>query len=185
MAFEFTTESAEKAKTAIAKYPNGRQKSAVMDLLYIAQNQNNGWISTDAIQYIADFVQIPATRVHEVATFYTMYNLKPVGKHLIQVCGTTPCMLRGSEEIINVCQKILGIKVGQTTPDGLFTLMEVECLGACSNAPMMQINNWYYEDLTTQQIENIIQLLRDGREITTGSQIGRKSAEPKCLCKQN
>lgn len=158
MNFEFTKENLELAQNAINKYPSGRQSSAVMELLWIAQYQS-GWISKEVIKYIANFLQMPETRVYEVATFYSMYNLKPVGKYFIQTCGTTPCMLTGAEDILQAIQNKLGIKNGETTADGMFSLLEVECLGACANGPMMQINDDYYENLTLQSVENILDSL--------------------------
>ncbi|CAN0329516.1 unnamed protein product, partial [Chrysoparadoxa australica] len=146
--FEFTADNLEQAKKIIARYPEGFQASAVMPLLTMAQRQNANHLSVPAIEYIADMLDMPVIRVMEVATFYTMYNLDPVGKHMIEVCTTTPCWLRGSEKIVKACEKALGITVGQTTEDGMFTLKEAECLGACVNAPMCQIGDHYYEDLS-------------------------------------
>lgn len=176
MTFVFTQESMQLAKNAVAKYPEEKQRSAVMELLWIAQKQN-GWISKNIIKYIAEFLEIPETRVFEVATFYSMYNLKPIGKYFIQACGTTPCMLMGAEEIMEKIQSELGIKNGETTKDELFSLLEVECLGACSNGPMVQINDEYYEDLTPEIIAKIIENLKNGVPVKIGSQKGRNSAE--------
>ena len=159
--FKFSSQNLEKIKTIIAKYPLGRQKSAVMPLLDLAQRQNNNWINADVIKEISQILSITTREVYEVATFYTMYNTKPVGKYLVQVCTTTPCMLRESEEIVLAISNHLGISLGQTTQDGLFTLVEVECLGACSNAPVVQINDQYYEDLTPQSIKQILDDLKD------------------------
>lgn len=181
MTFTFNKESLELAKNAVIKYPQGRERSAVMELLWIAQRQNNNWIPTDAIKYIADFLQIHETRVFEVATFYSMYNLKPVGKYFIQACGTTPCMLMGAEDIMQTIKDELKIENGQSSSDGLFSLLEVECLGACSNGPMVQINDDYYEDLTPEIIKQIIQNLKQSKPVKIGSQKGRKSAETKDL----
>lgn len=153
--FHFTDKNLEKAKELISMYPKGREGSAVMSLLYLVQEQV-GWISESAMCYIADFLNVSYIRVYEVANFYTMYNLRPVGKYLIQICRTTPCWLCNSEGILNTIKEKLGIDVGETTQDKLFTIKEVECLGACVNAPVVQINNDYYENLTPQKVEDII-----------------------------
>ncbi len=153
--FSFTSENLEKAKKFIKMYPKGREGSAVMPLLYLIQEQC-GWVPRSAMCYIADMLCIPHIRVYEVANFYTMYNLKPVGKYLVQICRTTPCWLCSSEEVLDTFKKKLGIDVGETTKDNLFTLKEVECLGACVSAPVVQINNDFYENLTPQKVENII-----------------------------
>lgn len=161
--FEFNKENISKAKEIIAKYPEGRQRSAILPLLDLAQRQNGGWLSQKAIEYVADLLEIAHIRALEVASFYTMFNLKPIGKYHIQVCGTTPCWLRGAEDIMKTCSKKLGIKKGETSKDKLFTLSEVECLGACVNAPMMQINDDYFEDLTSEKIEEILnKLIKNG-----------------------
>ena len=146
--FKFTTENLAEAKSIIKKYPKKRQKSAVMPLLYLAQEQHDNWIPIAAMDYIAQLLDMTPMHVYEVANFYTMFNKQPVGKNLIQVCRTTPCMLRGAENITSICEKELGIKKGETTADKEFTLVEVECLGACVNAPIVQINEKYVEDLT-------------------------------------
>ena len=178
LSFEFTSENLLKANDYIAKYPKGKQRSAVMALLYIAQKQHDNWLPQPALDYIADFLSLPPIKVYEVATFYTMFNLKPVGKNYIQVCRTTPCWLRGADKITNTCKEKLGIDVGETTEDGKFSLIEVECLGACVNAPMVQINDHYYEDLDEKSMEKIIDNLAEGKEISIGSQIGRKCSSP-------
>ena len=177
MTFLFTQENLELAKNAVAKYPENRKKSAVMELLWIAQRQNNNWIPQEAIIYIAKFLEMPEVRVFEVVTFYSMYNLKPVGKYFIQACGTTPCVLMGSEDIMQIIKNELKISDKEMTTDGLFSLLEVECLGACSNGPMIQINDDYYEDLTPETIRKILQALKNGKPVKIGSQNGRKSAE--------
>jgi NADH dehydrogenase (ubiquinone) flavoprotein 2 len=164
----------EKAKAIIAKYPEGRERSAILPLFDIAQRQNNGWLSTPAIEHVAELLNLPYIRAYEVATFYTMFNLKPVGKHHIQICGTTPCWLRGADKIKSACQEALNIKCGETTSDGMFTLSEVECLGACVNAPMVQINDDYFEDLDAESMNMIITNLQEGKKIKVGSQIGRQ-----------
>jgi NADH dehydrogenase (ubiquinone) flavoprotein 2 len=176
--FAFTHENLEQAKVILAKYPEGRQASAVMPLLDLAQRQNGGWIPQPAMDVIADTLDMPVIRVYEVATFYTMYNLHPIGKHHVQVCTNLPCWLRGSDDVMKTCKKILGIGAGQTTDDGLFTVNEMECLGACVNAPMMQIGDDYYEDLDTDSTETILSVLKAGGAPMPGSQIGRKSCEP-------
>lgn len=154
--FSFTQENLVKAEAIIAKYPEGRQKSATLPLLDLAQRQNNGWLSVAAIEYVANFLGEPYMRVYEVASFYSMFYLKPVGKYHIQVCGTTPCWLRGAADIVKACENRLGIKCGETSEDGLFSISEVECLGACINAPVVQINDDYYENLDEQKIAEII-----------------------------
>jgi NADH-quinone oxidoreductase E subunit len=178
MTFEFNKENQEKVKEILAKYPQDRKKSAVMPLLDLAQRQNNNWISGDVIACIANIIDIPEIRVYEVATFYTMYNLKPVGKYLLQFCKTTPCMLRGIDKIIKDCKEKLGIEMDETTIDGLFTLKEVECLGACVNAPVVQINDDFAEDLTSDNFLRILEDLKAGKEFKVGSQIGRQCSAP-------
>lgn len=159
--FEFTKENLAICKGIIAKYPKGKQASAVVPLLDLAQRQNGGFVSQEVIEYIAKMLEMAPIRVQEVASFYSMINLKPVGKHHIQVCGTTPCWLRGAGDIMHSCKKILKLEgKGDTTSDGQFTLTEVECLGACVDAPVVQINDDYYENLTPQKIEEQIRKLR-------------------------
>jgi len=172
MTFEFNAENQKKVIEIIAKYPAGRQKSAVMPLLDLAQRQNQNYISRDIIEKIAAILQIPEIRVYEVASFYTMYNLKPVGKYLIQFCKTTPCMLRGIDELVKITKEKLGIRNEETTADGLFTLKEVECLGACVNAPVIQINDDYFEDLTKESFIKILDDLKNGKVVKVGSQLG-------------
>jgi NADH-quinone oxidoreductase E subunit len=176
--FEFSAESREAIRAIAAKYPDGRQASAVLPVLHVAQRQNGGWLSQAAIEATAALLDIPVIRVLEVATFYTMFNLKPVGRYHIQVCTNLPCWLRGSDCVIATCERVLGIRPGETAEDGLFTLSEVECLGACANAPMMQINEHYYEDLDEGSVESILSALRVGHRPKPGSQTGRKGAEP-------
>ena len=171
--FAFTEENLVRAQKIIAKYPAGRQASATIPLLDIAQRQSGNWLPQAAMDYVADFLKIPRVHVYEVATFYAMFNLKPVGEHFIQVCTTTPCWLRGSADIVKTCKSKLGIGLGETTPDGKFTLVEVECLGACVNAPMVQINDDYYEDLTPQTMDELLEALRAGKKPVLGSQSGR------------
>lgn len=176
--FAFTDENVKRAKKIIAKYPKGKQQSALMPLLTMAQEQHANWLPVAAMDYVADMLEIPHMRAYEVATFYTMYNLHPVGQYMIEVCTTTPCWLRGSDDIVNTCKKELGIGLNETTPDGLFTLKEAECLAACVNAPMVQVGDHYYEDLTADSIRKIIDDLRAGRMPKTGSQTARRSCEP-------
>ncbi|MBV8122420.1 MAG: NADH-quinone oxidoreductase subunit NuoE, partial [Alphaproteobacteria bacterium] len=145
--FSFTAENLDRAKQHIAKYPPGRQASAVLPLLWIAQEQSRGWLPRAAMDHVAQILDMPPIRVYEIGTFYTMFHLRPVGRYLLQACTTTPCWLRGSDNIIGACERKLGIRLGETTADGLFTLIEVECLGACVNAPVLQINDDFYEDL--------------------------------------
>lgn len=157
--FEFTKDNLSIAEKIINKYPKGCQQSAVMPLLDIAQRQNSNWIPKAAMDYIANMLDMPPIKVYEIATFYSMYNKKPVGKNLIQVCRTTPCWLNNAEGIVKACSKKLGINVGETTKDKKFTLVEVECLGACVNAPVVQINDDYYENLTEEKIKSILDKL--------------------------
>jgi NADH-quinone oxidoreductase subunit E len=176
--FAFTAENLERAKQLIAKYPPGRQASAVMPLLDLAQRQHRNWLPRAAMDAIAEMLEMPRIRVYEVATFYTMYNLAPVGEHFVQVCTTTPCWLRGSDEVVGACKRKLGVEMGETTADGKFTLIEVECLGACVNAPMMQINGDYYEDLTAESTTAVLDALAKGETPKTGPQSGRHTSEP-------
>lgn len=166
--FFFSPENEAEAKRIVAKYPKGKQASAVLPLLDMAQRQHGGWLPRAAIIYVANFLGMPEIKVFEVASFYTMFNLDPVGKYLVQLCRTTPCWLKGGEVIARVCEEYLGIKIGETTPDGLFTLKEVECLGACVNAPVMQINDDYYEDLTSENVVEILKELAAGRKPKNG-----------------
>ena len=175
--FAFTPENQERVRAIIAKYPPGRQASAVMPLLDLAQRQH-GWLPRAAVEHVADILTMPSIRVWEVATFYTMYNLRPVGKYLLQVCTTTPCWLAGSDDVVAACRRKLGIDWGGSTPDGRFTMVEVECLGACVNAPMMAINDDYYEDLDGPRTEALLDGLMRDEVRKPGSQIGRKSSEP-------
>ena len=176
--FEFSKENSERAKQIIARYPEGRQASAIMPLFDLAQRQSGGWLPRAAIESVADMLEIAPIRAYEVATFYTMYNLAPVGEHLVQVCTTTPCWLRGSSDVVSACEKHLGIKTGETTPDGKITLREVECLGACVNAPIMQIDRDYYEDLDAANAVKVLEALQAGRKPEPGSQTGRQTSAP-------
>ena len=175
--FAFTAEYAEKAKAFIAKYPAGRQQSAVMPLLDLAQRQD-GWVSRAAMEVIAEMLDMAPIRVEEVATFYTMYNRKPVGKFHVQVCTNLPCMLRGSDDVVAAAKAALGVDFGDMTQDGLFTLSEVECLGACVNAPMMQINDDYYEDLDAESTKAVLEAFKRGETPKPGPQNGRQFSCP-------
>jgi len=176
--FVFSEETLEKANAVIAKYPEGRQQSAVMPLLDLAQRQNDNWLPVAAMDYVADLLKMPPMKVYEVAHFYTMYNTKPVGKNHVQVCTNISCFLRGSDKIIAACKDTLGIGLGQTTEDGEFTLSEVECLGACVNAPMIQVNDDYYEDLTEESTKTILEALKNGKQPKTGPQGDRQGCQP-------
>ena len=176
--FEFNDKNIELAKKMINNYPEGKQQSAVMSLLYLAQRQNNNWIPLAAMKYIAKFLNMPYIRVYEVATFYSMYNLSPVGKFFYQVCTTTPCMLRGAYKLVDVCKKKISNKENEISSDGNSSWMEVECLGACINAPMIQINDEYYEDLDEKKLENIIEETMKGKTPKPGSYRGRVNSEP-------
>lgn len=177
--FAFTPENMEKAKAHIAKYPLTRKASAVIPLLQLAQAQNDNWLPVAAMDYVAHMLEMPPIRVYEVANFYTMFNKVPVGKYFLQVCTTTPCWLRGSDDIKHVCKNKLGIGDGETTKDGMFSMLEVECLGACVNAPMVQINDDYYEDLNAQNFTQILDDLAAGKKPSIGSQTGRQGSHPK------
>lgn len=181
--FKWTPENEAFAKVVIARYPEGRQQSAVMRLLDMAQRQvaqqygGGAWLPVPVIEYVADYLDMPYIRVYEVASFYTMYNLNPVGRHHVQVCGTTPCWLRGSDDVFRAC-KDMGLEKGKVTNDGLFTLTEVECLGACVNAPMMQINDEYYEDLSYETTKTILEALARGETPKPGPQVDRQFSAP-------
>ena len=182
--FAWTPENAEQAKKVIARYPEGRQRSAVMPLLDLAQRQvgaethTQGWLPVPVIEYVAAQLNMPYIRAYEVAPCYTLYNMVPVGRYPVQVCGTTPCMLRGSDDVMQAC-KNKGLVKGKTTPDGVFTLTEVECLGNCASAPMVQINDDNYEDLDYDRMTGILEALADGKQPKVGTQEpGRRSVEP-------
>jgi NADH-quinone oxidoreductase E subunit len=175
--FAFLPENLAKAEAAIAKFPPGRQASAVLPLLHLAQKQA-GWLPRAAMEEVARLLGLAPIRVYEVASFYTMFNLRPVGRHLIQVCRTTPCWLRGADKLTEACGRRLGVGMREVTGDGLFSFMEVECLGACSNAPAVQIDDDYYEDLTPEALEAIIAELAAGRRPKPGSQTGRQGSAP-------
>jgi NADH-quinone oxidoreductase subunit E len=176
--FEFTPENRRRADAIIARYPEGRQQSAVLPLLDLAQRQCGGWLPRAAIEHVAAVLGMARIRVEEVVSFYTMLFDKPVGQNVVWVCTTTPCWLRGSDAILDRCRKTLGIEVGETGADGAFTLLEAECLGACVNAPMVQINDDYYEDLEPDAIQRVLEALKRGESPKPGSQAGRRSSEP-------
>ena len=175
---EFNAKNIDAAKKIISNYPQGKQQSAVMTLLYIAQKQNNNWIPLAAMKYIAKFLDMPYIQVYEVATFYSMYNLTPVGNFFYQICTTTPCMLRGAYKLVDVCKSKISQKENEISKDGNCSWMEVECLGACVNAPMLQINDDYYEDLDKEKLEKIIDQTLKGEKPKTGSYRGRVNSEP-------
>jgi len=174
--FAFTPENEAKAQALINHYPEGRQASAVVGLLDLAQRQCGGWIPHPALEYVAQRLHIPVMRTYEIATFYSMFNLKPVGTYHLQICTTTPCWLRGSDEVLDTCKHKLGIREGETTPDGSFTLREVECLGACVNAPVVQINDDYFEDMNPQRMSMLLDQLQAGKSVTPGS----LASQPAC-----
>ena len=176
--FEFNTKNLEIANKIISNYPKGKQKSAVMPLLYIAQNQNDNWIPLAAIKYIAKVLSMPYIKVYEVATFYSMYNLSPVGKYFVQICTTTPCMIRGAYKLVEVCKEKISAKEKSLSKDGKCSWVEVECLGACVNAPMMQINDDFYEDLNKEKCEKIIDEIINDKKPKEGSYRGRTNSEP-------
>ncbi|MDB5247819.1 MAG: NADH-ubiquinone oxidoreductase chain [Segetibacter sp.] len=160
MSLQFSEQSLSKVQEMIARYPEGKQKSALIPVLHLAQDEFGGWLDVPVMDYVATLLNITPIEVYEVATFYSMYNMKPVGRYLFEVCQTGPCMLRGSDDIINYIKTRLGISVGETTPDGLFTLKAVECLGACGYAPMMQLGKHYREHLTPEKVDEIIEECR-------------------------
>ena len=176
--FEFNTASLEEAKNIIAKYPKGKQQSSVMALLYIAQRQNDNWIPLAAMKYIAKFLDMPYIKVYEVATFYSMYNLSPVGKYFVQVCTTTPCMIRGANKLVDACKDKISKNENELSKNNICSWMEVECLGACVNAPMMQINDDYYEDLDKEKTLEILDLILKDKMPKSGSYRGRINSEP-------
>ena len=176
--FEWSETNFLKVKKIIEKYPSGRKQSAVIPLLDLAQRQNKGWLNKKALEKVAETLSMSFIRVLEVATFYSMFNLKPIGKNYIQICRTTPCWLRGSDKLLNIAKEVTGCSLGDTSEDKKFTVVEVECLGACCNAPMVQINDDYFEDLNEDNFKRLLINLRDDKEISKGSQIGRLSSNP-------
>ncbi|PAV63943.1 hypothetical protein WR25_18776 [Diploscapter pachys] len=175
--FKFTPENEKRIEAIISIYPDGHKAAALIPVLDLAQRQH-GWLPISAMHEVARVLEVPRMRAYEVATFYTMFNRQPVGKYFLQVCATTPCMLRGAETITQAIEKKLGIHAGETTKDGLFTLAEVECLGACVNAPMVQINDDYYEDLTVKDVDEILDDFKAGKKPKPGPRSGRLAAEP-------
>ena len=178
LAFNFNSENLAKAKKIIKMYPSNFKESSIMPLLSIAQSQNHGWLPKKAIEYVSNFIEVPEIKVLEIATFYSMYNLSPVGKFHIEVCTTTPCMLRGSDSMVDYCKKKLGLKIGEITEDGFFSLGRVECLGACVNAPVVKINENYYEDLDSESFDKLIDNLKINKKVKIGPQSKRKGSEP-------
>ena len=176
--FVFTKENLDEAKKIISKYPEGKQQSAVMSLLYLAQSQNENWIPLSAMKYIGKLLDMPYIKVYEVATFYTMYNLTPVGKNFIQVCTTTPCMIRGAYKIVEACKEKISENENELSKDKSCSWMEVECLGACISAPMMQINDDYFEDLDKEKALKILDQIISGEKPEPGSYRGRSNSEP-------
>ena len=176
--FEFSHSSLEAAKSIVLKYPKDKQQSAVMALLYLAQKQNSNWIPLAAMKYIGKYLDMPYIKVYEVATFYTMYNLAPVGKYFIQVCTTTPCMLRGAYKLVEACKEKISENENELSKDQSCSWMEVECLGACVNAPMIQINDDYYEDLDKDKTIKILDKILSGETPKPGSYRGRINNEP-------
>ena len=181
--FKFNEKNLKAAEKAISNYPTGKQKSAVMALLYIAQRQNNNWIPLAAMKYIAKTLDMPYIKVYEVATFYSMFNLAPVGKYFFQICTTTPCMIRGAYKLVEVCKKKISKNESKISNNGEFSWMEVECLGACVNAPMVQINDDYFEDLDSIKLEKIIDQINNNEKPEPGSYRGRFSSEPENIRK--
>ena len=176
--FRFTPENAEKARAIIARYLQGKHKSAVMPLLELAQRQNDGWLPRAAMDHVAAFLDMPEIKVYEVASFYTMYNKEPVGRHHVQVCTNISCLLRGSDEVMAAAREVTGLAPGETDEGRGFTLSEVECLGACANAPMMQVNDDYYEDLDGDSTRKVLDALKKGETPKAGSQTGRQGSCP-------
>ena len=176
--FKFSNENLAKAKDVIKMYPSNFKESAIMPLLSIVQLQNEGWIPKKAIEYLSKFLKVPEMKVLEIATFYSMYNLSPVGMLHIEVCTTTPCMLRGSDSMLNLCKKKLGIGVGEISKDNLFSLNKVECLGACVNAPVIKINENYFEDLDSQSLDVLINNFKNNKKINIGPHSKRNGSEP-------
>jgi|TARA_B110000444_G_C18805918_1_gene579939 NADH-quinone oxidoreductase subunit E len=183
--FSFSNENADVAISILKKYPEKNKKSAVMPLLYLAQKQNQNWIPLAAMKYIAKYLSIPYINVYEVATFYTMYNLSPVGKYFVQVCTTSPCLLRGSDKLIKACKEKISPNENEISKNGKCSWIEVECLGACVSAPMMQINEDYYEDLNEEKTRKILESLIDDKPLKPGSYRGRKNTSPEKIKKLN
>jgi NADH-quinone oxidoreductase E subunit len=177
--FSFSSENIVKAKDIVKMYPKNYRESSIMPLLSMAQSQNDGWLPKKAIEYVSNFLNVPEMKVLEIATFYSMYNLSPVGKHHIEICTTSPCMLRGSDNLLEKLKNWIGINTGEITDDNKFSLNRVECLGACVNAPVVKINENYYEDLDLQSFEELINKLSKNKNVKIGPQSSRKGSEPK------
>ena len=176
--FEWSKDNFEKISNILKKYPSNKIQSAVIPLLDLAQRQNKGWLSKNSMEKVAETLSMSYIRVLEVATFYSMFNLEPIGKNFVQICRTTPCWLRGSDRLSKVAQEVCNTQIGETSDDKKFTVVEVECLGACCNAPMIQINDEYYEDLDEENFRQLLNDLKSNKPIKIGSQIGRKSSQP-------
>ena len=176
--FEWSKENFSKINTIINKYPSGREQSAVIPLLDLAQRQNKGWLSKNSLEKVAETLSMSYVRVLEVATFYSMFNLQPIGENFVQICRTTPCWLRGSDKLLEVAREVSEINIGETSTDNKFTIVEVECLGACCNAPMVQINDDYYEDLDSENFKNLLINLKNNKSVKKGSQISRQTSHP-------
>ena len=176
--FEWSKDNFEKISNILKKYPSNKIQSAVIPLLDLAQRQNKGWLSKNSMEKVAETLSMSYIRVLEVATFYSMFNLEPIGKNFVQICRTTPCWLRGSDKLSKVAQEVCNAQIGETSDDKKFTVVEVECLGACCNAPMIQINDEYYEDLDEENFRQLLIDLKSNKPIKIGSQIGRKSSQP-------
>ena len=176
--FEWSKENFSKINIIINKYPAGREQSAVIPLLDLAQRQNKGWLSKNSLEKVAETLSMSYVRVLEVATFYSMFNLQPNGENFVQICRTTPCWLRGSDKLLDVAREVSEINIGETSADNKFTIVEVECLGACCNAPMVQINDDYYEDLDAKNFKNLLINLKNNKSVKKGSQINRQTSHP-------
>ncbi len=176
--FDWSKDNFNKISKILKKYPSNKSQSAVIPLLDLAQRQNNGWLSKNSMEKVAETLSMSYIRVLEVATFYSMFNLEPIGKNFVQICRTTPCWLRGSDKLSKIAQEVCETKIGETSKDNKFTIVEVECLGACCNAPMIQINDEYYEDLDEANFRKLLIDLKTNKSIKKGSQIGRKSSQP-------
>ena len=176
--FKFTEENLNKVEEILKRYPDKNKKSAVMPFLYLAQKQNNNWIPLAAMKYIANYLSMPYISVYEVATFYTMYNLAPVGKYFVQICTTSPCLIRGADKLVKICKDKISPNENEISKKGSCSWMEVECLGACVNGPMMQINNDYYEDLDEKNTKEILESLIKDKPLKPGSYRGRKNTAP-------
>jgi NADH-quinone oxidoreductase E subunit len=176
--FEFTAENLAEAKAIIARYPEAGRQSAILPLLHLAQAQHGGWLPQACLDYLAEFLAIPKIRVYEVASFYDMYNLVPVGRTQVRVCTTTPCWLCGSDDVVRACKETLGIDIGESTPDGQFFLREFECLGACANAPILWVDDNFYEDIDYAGTKAVLEALKRGEPPVPGPQNGRKNSMP-------